>query len=157
MAFIPKLCTKFKHSSLIGSASRNTQISAFLHNYKCVKNYGEIINDLEDVEGFWTKTWRTWVILGLIFVPHIWFLTLGQNFCTLKWLEGCQELLIFDVVLGGCWGFLAGDLENNFNLDISYLVNIWSQTFLSNSNVLAQFKVCQEPTINIGDLVYSEV
>ena len=55
-----------------------------------------ITSDLEDIDGSWPETWRTWIILDLIIVLDTWFLTSVQNFCILAWLGVCQEPLVLD-------------------------------------------------------------
>ena len=71
-----------------------------------------IISDLEDIEGFWLETWRTWVIIDFIFFLDIGFLTCVQNFRILAWLEMCQEPPCHHQWLGGHWWFPTRDMEN---------------------------------------------
>ena len=96
--WISSLCAKFQHSSMIRSVSRTSPSSSVT----------------KDIWGSWPETWRTWVVLDLIVILDIEFLMCVPNFSILAWLEVCQE----PPVLGGCWWFLTGDLEDRIILDI---------------------------------------
>ena len=69
------------------------KISAFYHDYKCVKNHAIINIDLEDIEGSWLKTWRTWVILDVVFDLQTCFLTCLPNLNFLPWLSVSRTIL----------------------------------------------------------------
>ena len=66
---------------------------------------------LEDIDGSWPMTLRTWIILDLIIFLYAWFLTCLQSIWILAWLEVCQEppildwdlrtLIVYDRSLGG--------------------------------------------------------
>ena len=78
---------------------------------------------LEDIEGSWTETWRTWSSL------MSWMILFYPQEDTLK--VSCWYLYWKCVknggsrrgVLGGCWGFLTRDLEDRVILDLMYLVD----------------------------------
>ena len=72
-----------------------------------------VISDLEDFECSWLETWRTWVIFDILNVLNMWFPTYVQNFSFLAWLEVCQEPAHHHQWLGGHWGFLTRDMEDN--------------------------------------------
>ena len=88
---------------------------------------------LEDIEGSWLETWRTWVILDLIIVFDIGFLTSVPNFRILAWLEVYQEpwrtWVIHDLII---------DLDT------------WFLTCVQNVSILAWLEVCQEPPSLMG-------
>ena len=81
-------------------------------DWKVVKNHPVIISDLEDIEGSWLDTWRTWVLLDLIIVLDTGYLTCLPNFSILAWLEVCQEPTLSSSVNEGHWGFLTRDMED---------------------------------------------
>ena len=69
----------------------------------------KIISDLEDFEGSWLDTWRTWVILDILNVLHIWLTSGVPNFTFLSWLEVCQKKPSSSVTWRN-WEFLTGDM-----------------------------------------------
>ena len=94
---IPNMSAKFQLCNMIWSVSRTPPPI--------------IINELEDIQGSWLETWRTWVIIYFIFFLGIGFLTCVQNFRILAWSEVCQEPPCHQW-LGGHWWFLTRDLED---------------------------------------------
>ncbi len=73
----------------------------------------------------------------LIFcVPH---------FSSLAWLEVCQEPPALEVILGGCWWFPTGYLEDRVILDVMECQNMWFLTCVPHFSSLAWLEVCQEP------------
>ena len=84
------------------------------------------------------------VILDIMDHHYIWFLTCVPNFSSLAWLEEFQEPPILKVILGGCWRFLTGVLEDRVILDIMDRHYIWFLTGVPNFSSLAWLEVCQE-------------
>ena len=73
------------------------------------------------------------------------FLTCVLNFHSLAWLAVCQEPPSSKSILGGCWWFLSGYLENWVILDIIDCHDMWFLTCVPKFSSLAWIEVCQEP------------
>ena len=84
-------------------------------------------------------------ILDIMDHHDMWFLTFVPNFSFLAWLEVCQETSVLEVILGGHWRFLTGDLEDGVILEIMDHHDMWFSTSVQNFSSLACLEVCQEP------------
>ena len=93
------LCAKFQLSSMIRNMSRN------LHPRSPY---------LEDIDG----SWLDGVTFEIMDCHFMLFLTCVPNFSSLAWIEVCQEPPVLEVILGGRWRFLTGDLEDGVILDV---------------------------------------
>ena len=94
---------------------------------------------------------------------HICFLTCVQNFSTLALgalgaLGVCQEhpTPSLKFILGGCWWFLTGYLEDGVILDLMNHHNMSFWTCVPNFRSLAWLKVYQDPPI-LGRLYLEDV
>ena len=65
------------------------------------------------------------------------FLICVQNFSSLAWIEVCQEPPVLEVILGGCWWFLTGYLDDGVILDVKYCHDMWFLTCIQNFSSLA--------------------
>ena len=76
----------------------------------------------------------------------MWFWTSVPNFSSLAWVEVCQEPPVLEVILGGHWRFLTGDLEDGVIPDIMYS-DMWFPTCVPNFSSLVWIVGCQEPPV----------
>ena len=87
------------------------------------------------------------VILDIMDRHDMWILTCLPNFSSLAWIEVCQEPPVLEVILGGRWWFLTGDLEDGVILDVMDRHDMWILTCVPNFSSLAWLEVCQEPPV----------
>ena len=102
---------------------------------------------LKDVDGFPPDNWRmgssltSWIVI----ICHCWLV------CQISALEHDQKCvknhLSLKSILGGCWWFLTGNLEDGVILDILDHHHMSFLTCVPNFSSLAWLEVCQEPSI----------
>ena len=85
------------------------------------------------------------VILNIMDSHDMRFLTCVPNFSSLAWIEMCQELPILEVILGGHWWFLTGDLEDEVLFDFMNHLNKWLSGCLPSFRIIPWKQVQQEP------------
>ena len=75
-----------------------------------------------------------------------------ENFVLISQLEVCQEGGVKKGVLGGCWGFLTGDMEDRVIPDIMNHVFLPQGRYPENFVLISQLEVCQEGGVKKGVL-----
>ena len=94
--------------------------------------------------GFLTRDMEDMVIPNIM---NDVFLPLGrypENFVLISQLEVCQEGGVKKGILGGCWGFLTGDMEDRVIPDIMNDVYLPQGRYPENFVLISLLEVCQE-------------
>ena len=105
----------------------------FMWRFTCVPNFSSLVclkvchepPVIEDTLGghwrFLTGFLEDGVIFDIMIHHYMGLFTSVPSFSSLAWIEVCQEPTVLEVILGGCWWFLTGDLEEGVILDFIWL------------------------------------